>query len=114
MAATHGVVAGGLQAALKVRPDTGTTVMSEQSVAPVRVSLNVTVEVGVATAENGRAKVAVKVKGWFTEEVACTADADAAVDEITANVRFAGLTVWGTVPALVPKFASPPYDAVTT
>jgi hypothetical protein len=81
-----------------VRFETGTSV---HKVKPVSVSLNDTVEVGVAP-EFGRVKVAVKVTGWFTKVAPCT--------DFTAIVRFAGLTVWTSAVApegLPRKFESP-------
>jgi len=85
-----------------VRLMTGTL---EQSVRPVSVSLNCTVEVGVAIAENGSVRTAVNETGTFTTEVAC--------EECTAMVRVAGLTFCTTMFELDPKFVSPPYAAVT-
>jgi hypothetical protein len=58
-----------MQVAVKVVGlDVGTTAMGGQSGEAMSVSLNVTVEVGDVPAA-GIAKVAVKVKGWFTKEL---------------------------------------------
>ena len=77
----------------------------EHSVEPVSVSTNATVEVGWAAPEFASVKVAVKVTDWFTKEDAS--------EEVTASVRFAGLTVrFKGEDELATKFVSPLYAAV--